>query len=476
MMAALSEHVGAMLSRPADRVDLHRRRAPMPVPDGGPGDLLELQRTAGNRAVTTMVAREKEGVATPGGGEGFSSAWARRVREAQEARDRRDPLSKALGFDSKFYNPSAWADRLRHPMTQTLIRLMRAALIAKEVKKDDKKAVAIGRVAYQMLGSLENVIAQLGRTAPSTMGWHGESMVLGMLVQDLKGATWRAMFGGWGNGTESLAIRYLSLLDVGIARVIAPAMTRSHSGARRPGGTVERKVYLGTVVTPVLVANWYLKVSVTLPEKNEGGKPGSGGSGKLEFDEDGKPKGSLEVKGGNDDAQVTGSVSGGKGGDLEPTVYVGGKQGSIEASKEGIKAEVIAKKKDWTEKVEASKDGITYSSTHAAGGGLKISGKLDRMTLSAASPEIDIAGASIQFNLITELTPIPGVFRRTQTQTPEAVRAFEKACLAMLVITGLPVAAAGGAAALPVLVGVGEAIAGWELATGAGAAAMGMAR
>jgi hypothetical protein len=100
---------------------------------------------------------------------------------------------------------------------------------------------------------------------------------------------------------------------------------------------------------------------------------------------------------------------------------------------------------------------VRYSATHPTLGGVSISGSMDKATLGVVAPELEIGGVKVQPQLIVELWPARLAYSRTQTQTPEAVRAFRLACLPMLAIAAAP-AAAAAAAGLVVIVAEGAPV------------------
>jgi hypothetical protein len=371
------------------------------------------------------------------------------------------PLADALGFASRMDDPGAWAGPLSSPMVQTLIRLLRAALLAGEVDKDEAAARALARDALRLTRNLEHTLSQLGFYAPSPWMWQAETMALGMMLMQLESAAYATMgIGNWTRGREENAIAMLQGLDTGLARVVSPAVRRTKTGSRHPGGTVTRKVFLAVSVTPVAVISWFLELSFKFPEKNPAEAGGIFGMlGALNIDSEGKLAGpSIGLKAGGVDGapSVTGTVKAREGGVPTPSLSVGTGQGSVDVSAKGVKASVVAKKKGWTETVTASATEIKYSSKHDAGGGVDLSGSMSKLSLAAVAPELHMGDASVTARLITEIEPHSVVFASSQTQNPETVRAFERAMRAMLVITALPVAAGALAAGGGVVIAVGE--------------------
>lgn len=421
--------------------------------------MLRLQRTAGNAAVGQLLARQQAAAPVATGGGGGPTVVGK--APARKPLTSKTPLADALGFASRMDDPRAWAAPLTSPMVQTLIRLLRGALLAGEVNKNKAAATELAGQALRLTRNVQRTLSQLTSVAPSPWMWQAESLVLGMMLMRVESAANATMgIGSWTLGREENTIAMLQKLDIGLARLLSPAVGRTKIGSRHPGGTVTRKVFLGTAVTPTAVISWFLELSFKFPEKTPteaGDKVGLLGA--LSIDSEGKLSGSsvgLKAGGVEGAPSVTGTVKAGEDGVPTPSLSVNTDQGSAEVSAKGVKASVVAKKKDWTETVTASATEIKYSSKHDAGGGVDLSGSMSKLSLAAVAPELHMGAASVTARLITEIEPHSRVFASSQTQSPDTVRAFERACMAMLVITALPITAGALAAGGGAVIAVGE--------------------
>jgi hypothetical protein len=449
---------------------------------------LRLQGAAGNQAVAAMIARWGFGWATAASATPGSETRQPIRTSADEVRKpirsgggpstkpASHRLSDALGFESRFQNPGPWADRLRHPITQTLIRLLHKQLHAKFVDKNDARFLKYARQQMKLTGTLWRTLYGLQDQAPSKWMFQAEFMVLGSLLGEIEGAVARIQRGDWSDGREDMVVRSLTLFDTGFARVISGTVKTTRAGKRVPGGTVQRRIYVGTAVVPGVICNFFLVLNATFPAK--GGAPtidvtvsdevgashdvqtsksagisGSSGGGSIELGALG-PEGaggkvSVEGPGGS---EATGSVKLGAGGKPKGSVELKGEHGKVDLSTSGIDAEFTAPGKDWTATAKMGTDGnVSYSAKHPTLGGVTISGSFDKASLRVLAPELKIAGVKVQPELIVELWPVRLAYSRTQTQTEDSLRAFRKVCLAMMVITGVPVALGAGAGGIAVV-------------------------
>ncbi len=445
---------------------------------------LSLQQSAGNQAVATMIARFPF---FAWGGASTASEPGKRTPIRTSADEERKPirsgpsppkpaLSTALGFESRFQNPGPWANRLKHPITQTLIRLLHKQLWAKFVDKNEARFLKYARHHFKLTHQLWRALYGLQDQAPSRWMFQGEFMVLGSLLSEIENATRVMQIGAWSEGREDMVVRSLELFDTGFARVLSGTVKTTRAGKRVPGGTLQRRIYVGTAVVPGVICNFFLVLNATFPAK--GGAPtidvsvsdevgashdvttsksvgigGSKGSGSVDLGPLG-PEGaggkvSVEGAGG---AEATGSVKLDKGGKPKGSVEVKGEHGKVEVGTSGIDTEFIAPGKDWKATAKMGTDGsVSYSAKHPRLGGVTISGSFDKASLRVLAPELKIAGVTCQAELIVELWPIRLAYTRTQTQTPESLEAFRKVCLAMMAAAAVPVALGAGVGAVVVV-------------------------
>jgi hypothetical protein len=474
-------------NRDAPGVDApHRDTSPGTLSGGSASTeaLLSLQRSAGNQAVASVIARFPF---FAWGGASAVSDSGKRTPIRTSADEERKPirtgpappkpaLSTALGFESRFQNPGPWADRLKHPMTQTLIRLLHKQLWTKFVDKNEARFLKYAGQHLRLTKQLWRALYGLQDQAPSRWMFQGEFMVLGALLSEIENATRVMQLGAWSEGREDMVVRSLQLFDVGFARVLSGTVKTTRAGKRVPGGTLQRRIYVGTAVVPGVICNFFLVLNATFPAK--GGAPtidvsvsdevgashdvktsksvgvaGSSGGASVDLGplgpESAGGKVSVEGAGGT---EATGSVKLGKSGKPEGSVEVKGEHGKVEVGTSGIDTEFVAPGKDWKATAKMGTDGsVSYSATHPRLGGVTISGSFDKASLRVLAPELKIAGVTCQAELIVELWPIRLAYSRTQTQTPESLEAFRKVCLAMMAVTGVPVALGAGAGAVVVV-------------------------
>jgi hypothetical protein len=480
-----------------DPAEASRAKQPPVTPGLSPESWVRLQQTVGNQAVAALIARWPVGWAsapttpletserTPiraGGGETAAATPPRR----------RPTLSEAVGFESRFENPSSWANALSHPITQTLIRLLRKQLYAKLVSGDHDLYVKYAREQAKLAGHLRRTMYGLLGQAPNKWMFQAELLVLGTLLAEIEGASANVGRRSWHKSREDILIRSLAMFDTGFARMMSGTVTKTRVGRKVPGGSMQRRIYVGTAVVPGVVCNFFLVLNTTFPAK--GGAPTIGvtASDEVGKTHDVRTSRSVEISGeqasgtvdlgargpegaggqitvkGAGEAEATGSVTLDAGGKPKGSVAVKGEHGKIDISTTGISAEHIAPGKDWKANASMGKDGrVSYSATHPTLGGVTISGSFDRATLRVLAPELQIGGVTCQPELIVELWPVRLAMSKTQTQTAESLRAFRKACLAMMAVTGVPLAlgvGAGGVAVVaegaPVLLQAGRALAG----------------
>jgi hypothetical protein len=389
-----------------------------------PARLHELQRTIGNAGVGRLLR-------APAG-----SAGARR----------RPTLSEALEFESRFENPASWANPLRHPITHTLIRLMRGELFAKFVEHDERAMASYGSAQGRLVRSLWRSLEQRLDFARSPWTFQGEALVIGSFLSEIENTIVGIVACSWSRGREDAVIRSL------------------------PGATLQRRVYVGTIVIPEVICNFFLALDVTFPAAEGAGSVklgagdrvgdahtversrsvelgGTGGGASVDLGARGpEGVGAHKKVTGPGGAEATGAVTLGSDGKPEASVEVGGEHGKAKVGTCGIDAEFTAAAGDWNATAAISSDGsVRYSATHPTLGGVSISGSMDKATLGVVAPELEIGGVKVQPQLIVELWPARLAYSRTQTQTPEAVRAFRLACLRMLAIAAAPAAAAADA-------------------------------
>jgi hypothetical protein len=436
--------------------------------------LRELQRTIGNTGVGRLLR-------APTGSAGARS---------------RPTLSEALEFESRFENPASWANPLRHPITHTLIRLMRGELFAKFVDHDTQTMASYGSAQGRLVRSLWRSLEQLLDFAPSPWTFQGEALVIGSFLREIENTILGIAVGSWSRGREDAVIRSLQLFDASYARVVSGGVRTARAGRHLPGATLQRRVYVGTIVIPEVICNFFLALDVTFPAAEGAGSVklgagdrvgdahtveqsrsvelgGPGGGASVEIGARG-PEGAGAHKKvtGPGGTEATGAVTLGSDGKPEASVEVGGEHGKAKLGTRGIDAEFTAAAGDWNATAAISSDGsVRYSATHPTLGGVSISGSMDKATLGVVAPELEIGGVKVQPQLIVELWPARLAYSRTQTQTPEAVRAFRLACLPMLAIAAAPAAAAAAAGLVVVLAeGAPVLVQGGRMLLGAAAA------
>jgi hypothetical protein len=408
--------------------------------------VLALQRSAGNAAVGRLLRKRKS-------------------------------LTDALEFETRFQDPGPWAGRLRHPMTQTLIRLFHAQLVARFVHDDKKEWSKYASEQNRLVQQLWRALLTLKDQAPSPWMFQGEAMVVGSMLTEFENATMQLAAGHWSEGREDLVIRNLQLFDTAFARVFSGGIDTTRVGRRVPGGTVQRRIYVGTIVIPDVILNFYLSLDVTFPGSEGAGTVDVAAKDQVGATHDVGQSRTVEVGGegggvsvdvgargpegvgakkkikGPGGTEATGSVKLGAGGKPEASVEVGGEQGKVELGTKGVSAQYFAPGDAWkaTAELNPADGSVTYSATHPTAGGISISGSLDKATLAVIAPEVRIGGVQIKPQLIVEAWPARLAYERTQTQTEESVRQFQRICQAELIIMGAPLAvgtAAGAGAAL----------------------------
>ncbi len=346
-------------------------------------------------------------------------AEARRARLKQE----KAQLHRALGFESVLYSEdSLRLEKQGLPITAAMRKQMRQLLLARFVRKDEMEVSGIANGIIAITYKLTRLLWGLSVHAPNPISFDAEKLVIGRFITDVTSTARRIKLGSYAKGWEDHWLRELRLLETGLIRLISPKSGR----ARRelPDGTIKHKLFVDAVVTPQAILTFYLNLSL----KRRG-----------------------EVSGVNIVLKESGP-SLVLGGPREPKVSVSGK---------GVNATITVEgSSDWDGQIRFTEKGaLSYELSNKVSN-LSISSEIGKTALSAQLPEMKLGEhVIIQASPEIEFVLLPTFWRKTVTQSPESVRAFQRALL-MSPLTWAAVA--------PLIAGV-VVVAGTKLVAAAGA-------
>lgn len=365
-------------------------------------------------------------------------------------------LSARLGFASAFEGTDylAISDR---PLTANVLAEMRGLLVARFVDGDQGRAGSVAAGIQGIVSNLRRTVRAIGVQAPQPASWQAEELVVDRCLGRVEGAVIAIKLGSYSAGREHELLQALRTLDRALVRILAPAA--GPATAALPGGSVSRKLYLGSAVVPGAVLNWYLgltiQVSSNMPEGTMTEDVG------MSIDEEGslEPSASASLEG-PAGAKVTGGVSGAQpepsaGVSQEIQVAGGGKvEAGAQASSKGPEASIkVTDAPGWSNSITGSREGITFKSRSPDKSGVELSGTLGKATLTALAPELTFGDQVVQVQIEVEMVPLPGFFGRTVTQRPEAIRAYQQAVLISTgVLVAVPLVTGAAAATLPAVV------------------------
>lgn len=400
-------------------------------------------------------------------------------------------------------------------MCASTITAVSAYLTAKYVDGDEGRAAVALRQAKATYSNLRRSLRGLESLAPNRAMWAMEYQAISTLIGEVTAPLSMLLVGApYNSATEERILRNVVGLSRGLFTLVSPL--GGSALIARPGGAFERKIYLGSAVVGPAVVNWYLNLHIKpSPDTNAGlevtvatdgtasgkeqppskggptaevtstdsgtsakvstGDSAAGGKASLEGGAEG-PKLTIEgdksLGGG---ATVTNAGSIGKDGpEVKSAASGGGMTTEATAGSSGIAASVSAEAAGWKNSVMGDADGISVSSEHKGApgsGGVNFSISLDRASLTALAPELDVAGmVAVQAGLTMEIVPGSFVFAKSMTQTEAAIRTYQATVLALAAVSLAVIAtggvAAAGAAAAPAVVTASEQAAVW-LAGGA---------
>ncbi len=402
-----------------------------------PSKVLSLQRTVGNQVVNEIISRSMV------------------MRQEGEQRT----LSEALNFESVFEDPGRVVDTA-HPIISNIITLTRELLLAKFVEQDRGRVRSVYTQVSRLYDQLRNAIRQAGRYAPHQALWSMEEMALMRIIGEAESGPRYALLGSYTRGRERHSVRHRRSLDQRVARVLSPQAGRA--ATTLPGGTIERKIYLGSVPGPTFIANFYLKLKITLQ-----GTPG--GTGRTSV-------GASTSEGGETSPSVTTSAETAGGGGLSAGISAGesgpsgtaGVQGGgpggsttqaqVNTSGEATGTITVPMEGSWTQQLQITSGGdVTYQVSNASQAGLQLRGNINSVSLTAMAPELRMGPATVQPSLEIEVVPNRQLWARSATQSAATIAAFQRAYLAsLLAMAAVPLAIAA-TESLVVLIFAGEA-------------------
>lgn len=419
------------------------------------GGVLHLQRTLGNAYVQRRIQQQA-------------------VPQSTDSPNiiRRTPLSDRLRFQSRLESGAATTlINNAHPMIANFLGLWRETLLAFYVERDEGRAISTYGGCSRIASQLRQLLRDLGMHAPMAFTWETESWVLSALLDDALSGPRMARQGAYSEGREEYALRALIAVNRRIVQLISSRDQVGSSARRLPGGSIARKIYLGSVVIPTAIVNFYLNLTITGQGAAAPSGPGTvSTSAGTSTDQSGSTTGSAGVTAhGSGGSQLDAGAEVGSGG-ITPTVGVTG-QGpagtsvQAQASASGPSSTVtVPGSSNWSTQINITPSAITYSCQHSSQAGLSLRGGLDGINLTAMAPELKMGQSSVRASLETEVLPQAIVWERSGTQTRDMVRFTQQYLAVLAVLAAAPIVVAGA-------VEIGTA-AGAAAVTEAGAAAL----
>jgi hypothetical protein len=376
-----------------------------------PDEVLTLQRTVGNQAVNGII-----------GG-------ATLMRQEGEQRT----LSEALNFDSVFEDPGRVVDTA-HPIISNIITLTRELLLAKFVEQDRGRVREVYTQVSRLYDQLRNAIRQAGQRAPHQTLWSMEEMALMRIIGEAESGPRYARLGAYTLGRERHSVRHLRSLNQRVARVLSPGGGRAATSL--PGGTIERKIYVGSVPGPTFIANFYVILKITL-QGSEGGRTSVGASTSeggetspsvsTSAETAGGGELSAEVSGGESGPQGTASVQGSGPGDSTT-------QAQVDTSGEATGTITVPFEGSFTGRAQINSSGeVSYRVQNRRQASLQLSGGINSVAVTAMAPELRMGPATVQCGLKVEIVPNMQLWARSTTQSAQTIEAFQTAYVASLV-------------------------------------------
>lgn len=433
-----------------------------------PHHVLAMQRTRGNRFVQRIV----EGNPGP---EPEPTLGPRAVRTRT--------LSEAMGFPeghiSQYENPDRNLSHA-HPMIANIIQLTREVLVQRYLEEDAAAALDIYWRIEQIYDNLRDTIHRAGEVAPHQLMWQSEEIALIHLIGEAKsGPRHAALVGSYTVGREDHHVRALVALNRRVVEMFQMEEGIGSQATHGQGGSISRKIYLGSSPGPGFMANFYLKL--TASRAASGDVQTSGG---LSIDDEGRGTPTISrSRTGADGSRVTGEVSGsesGPAGRLRAETDGPGDShvtGEMTTGGVGTVTYRAPADGDFTSQMSLTTDGnLTYQIRNNARSSIAVTGGMSSLSLTAMAPELRMGTWTVQPGFIVEIVPYPQMLGATVTQTAAMASFLTRYYATLAVVAATAVIAAGltipaGAAApetggtslaLPILVlegGAGLAVA-----------------